>query len=163
MSPTCNSCCSSAATFLLHAHAHTYICIQKYTHTSVSPVSDMRWLRVVGSLKWQVSFAKEPYEKDIILQKRSTISLGQVLRGGGGGFSVPQHPKSLDMYLHHTHTSRYIHTHATPVAIYTHTCNSCCSSSAALDSGNLSTSVRRFASPISMPVAKSRMCSAGLV
>ena len=33
----------------------------------------MGWLRFVGSLKAQVSFAKEPYKRDIILQKRPTI------------------------------------------------------------------------------------------
>ena len=30
----------------------------------------MGWLRLVGSLKLQVSFAKESYERDYILQKR---------------------------------------------------------------------------------------------
>jgi len=30
----------------------------------------MGWLRLVGSLKLQVSFAKEPYKIDYILQKR---------------------------------------------------------------------------------------------
>jgi len=34
---------------------------------------DMGWLRLVGSLKLQVSFAKEPYKRDDILQKRSII------------------------------------------------------------------------------------------
>jgi len=33
----------------------------------------MRWLRLVGSLKLQVSFAKEPYNRDDILQKRPII------------------------------------------------------------------------------------------
>jgi len=33
----------------------------------------MGWLRLVGSLKLQVSFAKEPYKRDDILQKRSII------------------------------------------------------------------------------------------
>jgi len=33
----------------------------------------MRRLRLVGSLKLQVSFAKEPYKKDYILQKRRII------------------------------------------------------------------------------------------
>jgi len=33
----------------------------------------MRWLRLVGTLILQVSFAKEPYEKDDILQKRPII------------------------------------------------------------------------------------------
>jgi len=34
----------------------------------------MGWLRLVGSLKLQVSFAKEPYKRDYTLQKRPTIS-----------------------------------------------------------------------------------------
>jgi len=33
----------------------------------------MGWLRLVGSLKLQVSFAKEPYKRDDILQKRLII------------------------------------------------------------------------------------------
>ena len=33
----------------------------------------MGWLRSVGSLEWQVSFAKEPYKIDDILQKRPVI------------------------------------------------------------------------------------------
>ena len=34
---------------------------------------DMGWLRLVGSFKSQVSFAKEPYKRDDILQKRHTV------------------------------------------------------------------------------------------
>ena len=33
----------------------------------------MGWLRLVGSLKLLVSFAKEPYNNDYILQKRPII------------------------------------------------------------------------------------------
>ena len=33
----------------------------------------MMWLRLIGSLKLQVSFAKQPYERDNILQKRPVI------------------------------------------------------------------------------------------
>jgi len=33
----------------------------------------MGWLRLVGSFKSQVSFAKEPYKRDYILQKRPII------------------------------------------------------------------------------------------
>jgi len=33
----------------------------------------MGWLRLVGSLKLCVSFAKEPYKRDYILQKRHLI------------------------------------------------------------------------------------------
>jgi len=35
--------------------------------------SHMGWLQLVGSLKLKVSFAKEPYKTDDILQKRPTI------------------------------------------------------------------------------------------
>jgi len=53
---------------------HTLLC----THTpSVSLCfrshSRMRWLRWVGSIKLQVSFAKEPYKRDNILQKRPIV------------------------------------------------------------------------------------------
>jgi len=33
----------------------------------------MGWLRLVGALKLKVSFAKEPYKRDDILQKRPII------------------------------------------------------------------------------------------
>ena len=36
-------------------------------------VAAMEWLRLVGSLKLQVSFVKEPYKRDHILQKRPVI------------------------------------------------------------------------------------------
>jgi len=36
-------------------------------------IPSMGWLRLVGSLKLQVSFAKEPYKRDGILQKRPVI------------------------------------------------------------------------------------------
>jgi len=34
---------------------------------------NMQWLLLVGSLNLQVSFAKEPYKTDYILQKRLLI------------------------------------------------------------------------------------------
>jgi len=40
---------------------------------SSSAFVGMGWLRLVGSLQLQVSFAKEPYKKDDILQKRPII------------------------------------------------------------------------------------------
>ena len=42
---------------------------------STSPECAMGWLRLVRSIKLQVSFAKEPYKRDYILQKRPTILL----------------------------------------------------------------------------------------
>jgi len=40
-------------------------------HTSA--FESMGWLRLVGSIKLQVSFAKEPYKRDAILQKKPII------------------------------------------------------------------------------------------
>jgi len=39
-----------------------------------SRVGPIGWLRLVGSLKTKVSFAKEPYKRDYILQKIPMIS-----------------------------------------------------------------------------------------
>jgi len=39
----------------------------------------MGWLRSVGSLKLYVSFAKEPYKRDDILQKRPMILRRQLI------------------------------------------------------------------------------------
>jgi len=45
-----------------------------FTHmSSIHTLSHMGWLRLVGSLKLQVSFAKEPYKRDDILPKRPII------------------------------------------------------------------------------------------
>ena len=43
-----------------------------YVHSHLHLVS-MGWLRLLGSLKLQVSFAKEPDKRDAILQKRPII------------------------------------------------------------------------------------------
>ena len=40
---------------------------------AIHDYSLMGWLRSVGSIKLQVSFAKEPYKRDDILQKRPII------------------------------------------------------------------------------------------
>jgi len=52
---------------MLHRVSCFYTCVS-------SPLSAMGWLRCVGSLKLQVSFAKEPYQRDDILQRRPIIS-----------------------------------------------------------------------------------------
>jgi len=41
-----------------------------YCNTPPGGLLGMGWLRLVGPLKLQVSFAKEPYQRDDILQKR---------------------------------------------------------------------------------------------
>ena len=49
----------------------TSVCV--YVSDSVLETG-MGWLRLVGSLKLNVSFARETYKRDYILQKRPTIS-----------------------------------------------------------------------------------------
>ena len=45
-----------------------------YTTTPNVPYTiAMGWLRLVGSLKLQVSFAKETYKRDYIMPKRTII------------------------------------------------------------------------------------------
>ena len=55
----------------IHSHVacHMTLCLSTRFMSHV----DIGWLRLVGSLKLQVSFAKEPYKRDDILQKRPII------------------------------------------------------------------------------------------
>jgi len=57
-----------------------FVLIRFCTDVSVSDAMycDMGWLRLVGSLKLQVSFEKETYKRDYILQRRPII-LGSLL------------------------------------------------------------------------------------
>ena len=59
-----------------HVYVHVQICtctnIYTFVHTSLCKLLDMGWLRLAGSLKLQVSFAKEPYKRDYILQKKTS-------------------------------------------------------------------------------------------
>ena len=47
-------------------HSHTRHHLSVYS-------DDVGWLRLVGSLNLQVSFAQEPYKRDDILQKKPII------------------------------------------------------------------------------------------
>ena len=76
---------------LLHAYTrHTYTRTPTHTHIHTTThthihttypdsalvqrrVVRMGWLRLVGSIKLYVSFSKEPYQRDDILQKRPII------------------------------------------------------------------------------------------
>ena len=50
-----------------------YINFKMSFRTHIAALHRMGWLRLVGSLKLQVSFAKEPYKRDDILPKRPII------------------------------------------------------------------------------------------
>jgi len=56
-----------------NVHFHTLLHFEVLRGTGVC-VCVMGCLRQVGSIKLQVSFAKDPYKRDNILQKRRTIS-----------------------------------------------------------------------------------------
>ena len=82
-------------TYIESMYTYTYICLYTYMyvcihlydpspenhHTSKALEQDihmyihiyMGWLRLVGSIKLQVSFAREPYKRDDVLQKRPII------------------------------------------------------------------------------------------
>jgi len=58
-----------------HTHTHTHTCTQSERFARLMWLQiHMGWLRLVGSLKLQVSFAKEPYKRACILQMREMKS-----------------------------------------------------------------------------------------
>jgi len=64
-------CCSI---FCRYTFWHpTYLFYSTQILIRLPPAMPMGWLRLVGSLKWWVPFAKEPYKRDDILQKRPVI------------------------------------------------------------------------------------------
>ena len=64
----------------------------------------MGWLRLVGSLKLQVSFEKEPYKRDDILQKRPLILRSLLI------VATPQCPTGSDRYrVAKTHRMPYLY------------------------------------------------------
>ena len=59
---------------MLHVQMSYVACMnERYDALAWVKTQDMGWLRLVGSLKLQVSFAKEPYKRDCILQKDSYV------------------------------------------------------------------------------------------
>jgi len=72
----------------------------------------MGWLRSVGALKFKVSFAKEPYKRDDILQQRPTILRNLLI------VATPYEPLNTVAYCHtlqhtitHCNTIRYTALH----------------------------------------------------
>jgi len=56
--------------------SHVTHVVRDVTHIDVSSLAQVLlsdWLQCVGALKLEVSFAKEPYKRDDILQKRPII------------------------------------------------------------------------------------------
>jgi len=65
----CNIHCNT----LQHAATRCNTLQHTATHCNIWPWLCMGWLRLVGFSNLQVSFAKEPYKRDYILQKRPII------------------------------------------------------------------------------------------
>ena len=69
----CNISGYSASYVYAYIHVIHCKCMHIYTCIMCASYMHMGWLRLVSSLKLQVSFAKEPYKRDDILQKRPII------------------------------------------------------------------------------------------
>jgi len=71
----------------------------------------MGWLRLVGSLKLQVSFAKEPYERDHILQKRPIIIRSLLIVATPYAYGPLDCSKTLQHTVTHCNTLQHTATH----------------------------------------------------
>ena len=91
-SHVCMHAHSHSHTCILQTHVymrvHRYVCMYMNTDTHVFFVFNhicvytslpMGWLRLVGSLKFYVSFAKESHKRDYILQQRPIILRGLLI------------------------------------------------------------------------------------
>jgi len=102
-------------------HGHTHMCTMTHSHvtwlihTRQPAVTAMGWLRLVGSLKLQVSFAKEPYKRDYILQKRPIVLRSLLIVATP--YVARHHTRHTPHWL--THMCTMTHSHVT-------TCGHCC-------------------------------------
>jgi len=108
--------------WLQHTHIYTcmYTCIRKHTNKQVYIWTYMHtfmgWLRLVGSLKLHVFFAKEPYKRDYILQKRPIIWRSLLI------VDIPylHFECALSLSLRVCRPLALTHDHHLPIYIYTH-------------------------------------------
>ena len=74
---SCMCACVNVCVSCMRIYIHSCICTHIYKHTNAYTDTTSRypicWLRPIGSLKVQVSFTKEMYKKDNILQKKPII------------------------------------------------------------------------------------------
>jgi len=83
---------------------YVYVCVCHvcvyvgHVHVYVIHVCPMAWLRLVGSLKLQVSFAKEPCKRDYILQRRPNILRSLLIA------ATPYVVYMCHMYVCHNHS-----------------------------------------------------------
>ena len=88
--------------------------LTRFTNHSCSFVNhyvDMWWLPLAGSLKFLVSFAKEPYKRDYILQKRPSLLRSLLIVATPKQSTTSRRTTSTahtDLVTH-THTSKLTH------------------------------------------------------
>ena len=94
-------CSPSSAIATLHLtqthHLHSYVCL-----SVVNVHVSMGWLRLVGSLQIYVSFAKEPYKRDCILQTRPMILRSQLIVATPYQYIVPVYYIHVSIYVTRT-------------------------------------------------------------
>ena len=97
----------SCDTHMTHTHVwHKHMCNTHMTHTYVwrTHLCDMVWLRLVCSFTLWVSFAKEPYKTDDILQKRPTTNVWHSHDSYICVMHTPLwHKHMCDTHMTHTH------------------------------------------------------------
>jgi len=120
LSRTCHTHC--------HTHSHVHFThfvtlfddstLQTGGETPHNAKHDMTLgrLRWVGSLKSHVSFAKEPYKKDYVLQKRPVIWRSLLIVAIPYSFQICR----WWCVMSHTHTHTHTHTHILSCAYRTH-------------------------------------------
>jgi len=112
-------------TYTLTPYTHTctyinlYAFLQPTSPTSTKPQrpcdTDMGWPWFVGFLKLLISFAKEPYKRDDIPQKRPTILRSLLIEA-----TPYQTPRHCTHHTHtHTHPNMWVHAYIY-IHIYTH-------------------------------------------
>jgi len=77
--------------------SYASLCIYRWWNLyTLSRCIKQRWLQLVGSWKLYVSFAKEPYKRDYILQTRPTISRSLRI------IAIPYNRQSIYVYAEQT-------------------------------------------------------------
>ena len=112
-----------------HSLVHSGDCLSVYLCVSLCVrYLCMGWLRLVSSLKSYVSFAKDPYKRDYILQKRPII-LRSLLIVALPYLFVSIHSDCISLCIYHlrhrwrvTDTRRYIDTHRWTVSTLSNRC-----------------------------------------
>jgi len=91
-------------TYILCVRGAIRVCL---TYVQMYRYMCMGWLRLVGSIKLQVSFATEPYTRDDILQKRPLILWSLLTVATPYGY-IYTHYMHAYIYITHTYWPSYV-------------------------------------------------------